>query len=227
MDGPLADPASLTQPAAAPHARGGAASRKLEATEADDADDQALLAAFAAGDSRAFARLYERHERPVYRFLRRSLNDHAAADDVMQEVWIAVMRNAPTFEPRARFTTWLYTIVRSRLIDHWRARKPWIAIDDLAANDPDEPAADPSHDWLAADRRMQPEVRFDRKAEAQAFVAAVERLPIAQREAFLLHAEAGCSVEEVARLTGVGHETAKSRLRYAMSRLRTALEAWR
>ncbi len=187
--------------------------------------DEALLAAYAAGQADAFATLYARHERPVFRFLRRSLGSDALAEDLLQEIWLAVIRNAATFEPRARFTTWLYGIARNRLIDHWRARRETVSLDD-AANDPiDGPAA--LIDTLAADPIDQPEVRALSRAQARAFVTAVEQLPALQREAFLLHAEGGLTVEEVAQLTGVGHETAKSRLRYAMSRLRTALEPWR
>jgi len=193
--------------------------------EPDASSDEVLLAAFTAGDAGAFATLYARHERPLFRFLRRSVGRDAAAEDLLQEVWLAVMRNAAGFEPRARFTTWLYGIARHRLIDHWRARREDISLD-VAANDPVD-AAPALIEALAADPVNQPEVQAMSRAQARAFVAAVEQLPPPQREAFLLHAEAGMTVEEVAQLTGVGHETAKSRLRYAMNRLRGALEAWR
>lgn len=184
--------------------------------------DAALLAGFAAGDAGAFARLYERHERPVFRFLRRSLGDDAAAQDLMQEVWLAVIRNAAAYEPRARFTTWLYGIARNKLIDHWRAQRPAVSLDQDAAND-DAPAL---IDRLAAAADCEPEVRAMSREQAAAFVAAVEQLPAVQREAFLLHAEGGLTVEEVAQASGVGRETAKSRLRYAMNRLRAAMEPW-
>jgi RNA polymerase sigma-70 factor (ECF subfamily) len=186
--------------------------------------DETLLAAFAAGDAGAFAALYARHERPLFRFLRRSLGNDAAAEDLLQEVWLAVLRHAGGFEPRARFTTWLYGIARHRLIDHWRARREDVSLD--AANDPVD-GSPALIDTLAADPNGQPEVQALSRAQARAFMAAVEQLPPLQREAFLLHAEAGMTVEEVAQLTGVGHETAKSRLRYAMNRLRGALESWR
>jgi RNA polymerase sigma factor (sigma-70 family) len=184
--------------------------------------DEALLAGFAAGDAGAFARLYERHERPVFRFLRRSLGDDAASQDLMQEVWLAVIRNAAAFEPRARFTTWLYGIARNKLIDHWRAKRDTVSLDREAAND----EAPPLLEALPAPADCEPEVRAMSRAEAAAFVAAVQRLPAAQREAFLLHAEGGLTVEEVAQACGVGRETAKSRLRYAMARLRAAMEPW-
>jgi RNA polymerase sigma-70 factor (ECF subfamily) len=202
---------------------------RMDARASDEAaTDLVLLTAFAGGDAQAFAQLYARHERPVYRFLRRSLQDGAAAEDLLQEVWLAVMRNAASFEPRAKFTTWLFAIARSKLIDHWRSRKEHVAFDDRAANDPDDggPAMSLA-DRLPAEPREQPEVRFENRAQARAFLVAVEQLPAVQREAFLLHVEGDMTVEEVARATGVGRETAKSRLRYAMRRLRELLEDWR
>ncbi len=191
--------------------------------EVDAPSDETLLASYAVGDAAAFATLYSRHERPVYRFLLRSLGNAALADEVLQEVWLAVVRNAAHFEPRAKFTTWLYRIARSRLIDHWRARRETVSLEDAAANDPEHALVD----VIAADASFEPEVQALSRAQARAFVAAVEQLPALQREAFLLHAEGGLTVDEVAELTGVGAETAKSRLRYAMSKLRASMQEWR
>lgn len=184
--------------------------------------DEALMAAYQGGDARSFTLLFERYERQVFRFLRRSLGDATAADDLLQEVWLAVVRNAAGYAPRAKFTTWLFTIARSKLVDHWRASRPMLSLDEEAANDPDEAMID----GIAAGAEVQPDVQVMSRAQAQAFVAAVEALPVAQREAFLLHIEGEMTVEEVAEATGVGFETAKSRLRYAFTRLRAAMEVW-
>lgn len=195
-----------------------------DATSADMRGDEQLLLDYAAGDAAAFAQLYERHERPVYRYLLRSLaGDAARADDLLQETWFAVVRNAANYEPRAKFTTWLYGIARTRLIDHWRAQKDDVSLSTPAANDEDESLGD----FVAASRVDEPEVRALSRAQAGAFMAAVERLPHEQREALLLHAEGDLSANDIAQLTGVGMETAKSRLRYALAKLRTAMENWR
>lgn len=186
--------------------------------------DEALMLAYGAGDAQAFVQLYDRHERPVYRFLLRSLGNAAQAEELLQEVWMAVVRNAAGYQPRARFTTWLYGIARTRLIDHWRAQRDVISLDEPAANEAIEAPA--LLDQLAADDQVQPEVQALSRAQAQALAAAVQQLPPAQREAFLLHAEAGLSLEELAQLTGVGTETAKSRLRYAYAKLRALLQEW-
>lgn len=167
--------------------------------------DEELLASYAAGDARAFGQLYERHERPVYRYFLRQGAVPSVADDLLQETWMAVIRNAGRFEPRAKFTTWLYTVARSKLVDHWRGREDAVSLDD-AANDPDDLPFD-----VAGPEADRPDVQVLSRAQARAFVAAVEDLPPAQREAFLLQAEGGLSLEEIAAITQVGHETVKSR----------------
>jgi RNA polymerase sigma-70 factor (ECF subfamily) len=195
--------------------------------DADTEADAALLASYAAGDAAAFNTLYARHERPVFRFLRRSLgaDGEAFADELHQDVWLAVVRNAARYEPRARFTTWLYGIARSKLIDHWRARRPAVSLDDPAGDDDGDDAT--LLDRLPAGPAVQPEVQALTRAQAAAFLRAVEALPPVQREAFLLHAEGELTLAEIGTLTGVGLETAKSRLRYALAKLRTTLAPWR
>ncbi len=204
------------------------AAAAVSANDAAPDLDAADLLAYAAGDAAAFARLYERHEKPVYRFLRRSLGTEGAAnvDELHQEVWLAVVRNAPRYEPRARFTTWLYGIARSKLIDHWRARRPFASAASLDEYVDDE-AELTRLDLLAAAPTAQPEVQALSRAQGEAFLRAVEQLPAPQREALLLHLEGELTVAEIGQLTGVGMETAKSRLRYAMSKLRSELAAWR
>jgi len=186
-----------------------------------DASDEQLLSAYAAGDARAFGELYERHERPVFRYFLRQGVAAASADDLMQETWLAVIKHAARFEARAKFTTWLYTVAHSKLVDHWRGREPTLSLDE-AANDPDEGGID-----VEAGDAQRPDVQVMSRAEARAFLAAVEQLPAVQREAFLLQVEAELSLDEIAQVTGVGPETVKSRLRYAMGKLRSAMEVWR
>lgn len=190
----------------------------------DAASDEDLLAAYAAGDARAFGELYERYERAIYRFFLRQGAASAVADDLLQETWLAVVRHAANFEPRAKFTTWLYTVARSKMIDHWRARDDAVSLAYFAgdaANDADEAVLD-----IPAGDAQRPDHQAMARAEARAFLAAVEALPPAQREAFLLQVEGGLSLEEIAAATGAAHETVKSRLRYAMNKLRAAMEEW-
>lgn len=186
---------------------------------ASEPSDEHLMQAFAGGDARAFETLYDRHALPVWRFVQRSVQNSALADDLVQDVWFQLLRHAPQYEPRAKFRTWLFTLAHHRVVDHWRSQRPHTSLD----ADTEEGLA--LAETLAAESGFGPERRLDSREQAQAMLDALADLPDAQREAFLLQAEAGLSVAEIAQATGVSHETAKSRLRYARARLRETLEA--
>ncbi|MBL8388003.1 MAG: RNA polymerase sigma factor [Hydrogenophaga sp.] len=187
---------------------------------ADAPSDEQLMRAYAAGDMHAFETLYDRHALPVWRFVQRSVQNSALADDLVQDVWFSLVRQAPRYEPRAKFRTWLFTLAHHRIVDHWRTHKNHASLD----AETDDGAA--LADMLAAESGFGPERRLDSREQAQALLDALAALPEAQREAFLLQAEAGMSVAEIAEATGVATETAKSRLRYARARLRETLEAY-
>ena len=192
--------------------------------------DEFLMLAFAGGDAAAFTRLYDRHERATWRFIRHRLGaqHEGAADDVLQETWISVAKAAPRYVATARFTTWLFTVARNRVIDHLRAQSnAMLSIDAPLAGTQAEDDGERWADRVAADASDGPQARIESRQQAQAFLDALAQLPDAQREAFVLQAEGGLSVEEVASATGVGAETAKTRLRYAKARLRTLLAGWR
>ena len=183
--------------------------------EPDRADDAELLRAHGAGDAHAFARLYDRYDRPCFRFIRRTLGAaHAdAAEDLHQETWMAVAGNAATFDARkACFAAWLFTIARHKVWDHFRRQK--VAVLAAAADD----AA-----MMVPDAGPTPLQQVESRELALRLVAAVEALPLEQRGAFVMFAQAGLSLEEIAHATGVPAETAKSRLRYARATLRRTL----
>ena len=190
------------------------------------AADEQLMHAYAAGDERAFHLLYDRHEKRVWRFVFRSTQNAATADELAQDVWLRVISQAGSYAPRAgaperpaaRFTTWLLTIARNRVIDHLRLTRPTASLD--------EPLDDERSllDTLAAPSGFGPVRRIESRQQAQQLLAALDALPPPQREAFLLQAEGDMSVAEIAAATGVGLETAKSRLRYARAALRRTLE---
>lgn len=188
-------------------------------TEAEAPSDEQLMQAYARGDSRAFETLYDRHALPVWRFVQRSVQNPALADDLVQDVWFSVVRHAPRYEARAKFRTWLFTLAHHRMVDHWRTHKAHASLD--AESEEGATLAE----MLAAESGFGPERQLDSRELAQALLDALAVLPEAQREAFLLQAEAGMSVAEIAQTTGVSMETAKSRLRYARARLRDTLEA--
>jgi RNA polymerase sigma factor (sigma-70 family) len=182
---------------------------------------------YAQGEVAAFEMLYQRHETALWRFIVRSLRDGAAADDVMQETWITVTQQAARYvanaeleHQTAQFRTWLFTLARSRTVDFLRKKKPEISTEDFS---------DSQNDWLehqAADSGFEPQKQMQSHQQASALLQALQELPDVQREAFLLQAEGGLSVEEIAATCQITFETAKSRLRYARSKLKNTLAAW-
>ena len=177
---------------------------------ADPADsDEALMRRYALGDVAAFDVLYRRHEMRVWRYLERNIGNRATADELMQEVWFAVARDAARYVPSARFTTWLFTIAHHRVIDSVRTRR-W------------ETSLDP--DTLIADPRCGPLAEAISTDQARAVLGAVSQLPEEQRDAFLLQIEGDLGIEEIAAITASSFETTKSRLRYARTKLRELLK---
>lgn len=170
--------------------------------------DEALMLRFGRGDLAAFDELYRRSEARVWRFIRRSVHSAALADELMQDVWMRVIAQAGRYEPEAQFITWLFTIARHRVIDAVRVARPVERLDD----------APPPVDGAPG-----PEELAMHSQQGQQLLAALERLPWDQREAFLLQVEGGLSVADIGITTGVPTETAKSRLRYARAALRAAL----
>jgi RNA polymerase sigma factor (sigma-70 family) len=182
--------------------------------------DEDLMARFARGDAAAFEHLYRRHESRVFRYLHRNVRNEAGANDLMQEVWFAVVRNAVSYQPTAKFTTWLFTIAHHRMVDMIRATS---RLQSLDAGDAADPGGASVLDGLAADPKLEPPAEVQSQHEAAALLNAVAQLPPEQRSAFLLQAEGELSVEEIAAATGSSFETVKSRLRYARAKLRQLL----
>ena len=189
--------------------------RKVEAVS-DDEDAQLMLA-YARGEMRAFETLYSRHRSALYRYLARQARDGEVANDLFQEVWSRVIVNRARYEPRAKFRTFLFTLAHNCFIDHCRrskSRPGGMGIDDADAAD-----------LLPAGDESQPDCTLSRAESTARYRAALATLPAEQRDVYLLHEESDLSLEEIARVTGVGAETAKSRLRYAVIKLKAALSA--
>ena len=185
---------------------------------ADDAGiDAQLMCRYADGDVAAFERLYTMHRAPLWRFLERQLRDQAATADVFQETWARVVAHADRYRPHAPFGAWLYRIAHHCCVDHWRRGsrryRRELATDDAS---------------VAAQADVHTPGPVEQAIDAQAgdaLRAAVATLPDEQRTVFLMYVEGGLSLVEIAMATGVGTETAKSRLRYAIAKLRLAMQA--
>jgi len=185
----------------------------------DAETDEELMQRYRDGDARAFEILYARHKGPVYRYILRQCGVAAQAEELFQDVWMNLIRARRRYQPRARFTTWLYTLAHHRVIDHYRRQAAGVPI-----SYDDDPDDTPLIERVADSEVRQPDNEFERRRQAQQLLALLAQLPEAQREAFLLREEGGLSLEEIAEATGVTMETAKSRLRYALARLRQGMK---
>jgi RNA polymerase sigma-70 factor (ECF subfamily) len=182
-----------------------------------DDEDAQLMLAYARGEMRAFETLYSRHRAALYRYLVRQARDGEIANDLFQEVWSRVVVNRARYEARAKFRTFLFTLAHNCFIDHCRRTRSR----PLAMGVEDADAAD----LLPADAEQRPDRQLERGEHTRRYRAALASLPPEQRDVYLLHEESELSLEEIARVTGVGTETAKSRLRYAVGKLKAALSA--
>jgi RNA polymerase sigma-70 factor (ECF subfamily) len=182
-----------------------------------EAEDERLMIAYRNGEAAAFETLYARHKGPLFRFVLRSVKARAEAEELFHDVWLRVIEARDRYTPSARFTTWLYTIAHHRVVDHWRRRglKP-ASLD--ASDDPDDRPLEP-----AAAPQDEPQRRAELNEQLRRLGRALEALPPAQREVFLLREEAGMTLPEIAEVAGIDLEAAKSRLRYALAKLREAL----
>ena len=186
------------------------------------ATDESLMMQYAQGQAAAFNVLYGRHEMSVWRYVFRSVQNASTADEIAQELWFAVARAAATYEATkggAKFRTWLFTLAHHRNVDNWRAFKPHEGV----AIEPEDDEAVLAHAQLIADSGFGPLRQIESREQARALMAAVQALPGEQREAFLMQAEGGMGIEEIAAATDCSFETAKSRLRYARSKLKSLL----
>lgn len=191
----------------------------------NDLTDEALMRQFCAGDSSAFHILYARHEKSLYRYVRRVLGDSLVAqvDEVFQDSWMKLVDERNNWQPRdnARFKTWLYTLAHHRAVDILRKSGREISVDEGWADDDAEGAW---QQWPAATAEQPEQKAFWNKA-GQRLLQCLEGLPALQRAAFLLHHEDGLSLEEMTQVLNAEFETVKSRLRYALIKLRTCMGA--
>jgi len=162
------------------------------------------MLAYAGGDAAAFETLYRRHKDALYRYLLRGAGtpDHAA--ELFQDVWKNLIQARAKYRAGAPFTAWLFKLGHNRLVDFWRAQRPQ-----------EEVAED-----LAAPESERPDETAVRRSHAAQLLRALAALPPEQREIIVLREERELTLEQIAEIQGVGRETVKSRLRYALAKLR-------
>lgn len=188
--------------------------------------DEALMQAFCEGKAHAFELIYSRHEKPLYRFIRRVLGVALAhfTDDVFQDTWIKLVDARDRWQARenASFKTWLFTLAHHRAIDLLRQHGREVSVDDGWL---DDDAGEAWQLWPAPTSEQPEQQAFWRKA-GQQLLECLEGLPALQRAAFLLHHEDNLSLDEMTQVLNSEFETVKSRLRYALSKLRICMGAY-
>ncbi len=173
------------------------------------------MLAYQKGDVAAFDELYRRYRGSLYRYFLRQCYQAPVAEELYQDIWMKLIKARKNYQVRAKFSTYLFHLAHNHLIDFYRKQSGRIPfsfgengdVQELAANDCDGP-----------------ESRAEVNEDIDQFLGLLDELPEAQREAFMLREEGGLSVEEIARATNVNAETAKSRLRYAVNKLRKAMQ---
>lgn len=174
----------------------------------DDADrlyERVLVLRCQAGDGAAFAELVGRYQPRLRYFLRKLLRDGPAADDALQDVWLAVFRAAPRLADPGAFRGWVYRIARDRAVRERRGRRPPEPLADL------DPADDRDPDPFTAD-------------DAARVHAALDELAPEHREVLVLRYVEGMTYEEIAPVVGSPVGTVRSRIHYAKRALRAVLE---
>ena len=175
-----------------------------------DQTDEELMLAYAGGDLLAFEMLYRRHRGTLYRFLLRTLRHRADADELFQDTWSRLIAARERYRPEAKFTTFLLQIAHNLAVDRFRRLRP-------QASDEEAEAVFRNLDAPESDQPERALTEFEQRRRLQ---IALEELPDEQRVAFLLRIESGLGLDEIGEITGAGRETVKSRLRYALARIR-------
>src|SRR6185503_20086937 len=187
----------------------------------EPASDEVLMLRYKDGDLSAFEVIIEKHQQPLFSFAYRFCNDYHQAQDLVQEVFMRLVKMSRHYEPKAKFTTYLYTIAHNVCVDHFRRKKKRQTV---SLSDPIDSENEMTIEDTMKDERANPQRDYHQKTFEQALHQAVEELPAEQREVFLLREQQNLAFDEIARITGCLPSTAKSRMRYALQSIREKLQ---
>jgi RNA polymerase sigma-70 factor (ECF subfamily) len=187
----------------------------------EQAADEVLMLRYKEGDVDAFEVLLERYQQPLLNFIFKFCNNYHQAQDLVQDVFLRIIKNAKSYEPRAKFSTYLYTIAHNLCIDYLRRQKKRR---NVSLSDPIDVNQELTLADTVKDERPNPEKDFQQQTFAKALQEAVEDLPAEQKEVFLLREQMNLQFDEIAKIVGCLPSTAKSRMRYALQSIRQKLE---
>ena len=190
-----------------------------------DEADEVLMVAYQRGEVRAFEVLLDRHKRPVFNFILRYVGSRETAEDLMQETFLRVIKGAAAYQRQAKFTTWLYTIARNLCVDQSRRAKH------RKAQSLDAPMSSSDDSGTLLDVIPSSGIASDRRTESNHLQIrlhqALANLSEEQREVFLMREFLDMPFKDIASVVGVPENTVKSRMRYALEKLRLELEEYK
>lgn len=194
------------------------------AADQGDASDEMLMIRYQRGDRQAFASLLRRHNQRLYNFALRQVRDTGQAEDIVQDAFLRVVQNASEFKHEARFSTWLYAIARNLCVDQLRKKSHRRH---ASLNQGKDPGSEPIENQVADSHPRSDAERAACSSEMlDSILRAVDGLPDDQREVFLLREIGQLRFVDIAQVTGAAENTVKSRMRYALERLREALSGF-
>ncbi|MCB0711847.1 MAG: RNA polymerase sigma factor [Ignavibacteriae bacterium] len=174
--------------------------------------DEDLFSAFLQGDELAFGKLYEAYEKPLFLYCKYLLSAQQDAEEVFQETWMRVVRMRRRGKEVEHFRAFLFTVARNtglKFIERRKRRQGNVSID----------AVDPAGEWMLQDNSQYSELK-------ELVNRALTRVPVMQREAFVLHSMLGYTFDEIAEMQGVSMTAAKTRAFRARHSLRKLLANW-
>lgn len=190
-----------------------------------DEADEVLMVAYQQGEVRAFEVILDRHKRPVFNFILRYVGSRETAEDLMQETFLRVIKGAAAYQRQAKFTTWLYTIARNLCVDQSRRAKH------RKAQSLDAPMSSSDDSGTLLDVIPSSGMASDRRTESNQLQVrlhqALANLSEEQREVFLMREFLDMPFKDIASVVGVPENTVKSRMRYALEKLRLELEEYK
>ncbi|MDP5029336.1 MAG: sigma-70 family RNA polymerase sigma factor [Paraglaciecola sp.] len=171
--------------------------------------DEQLIAKALQGNKQAWVNLLKRYEKSIYNYGIRMTGKNEDALDLMQEVFISVYRNLATYRHEGSFKSWLFRIAHFRCIEFYRRKRPMEGLDDVPEIESEQ---------------IPNEQYIDSVKENKQLIQAMQRLPLAQKTVIELKFFGQFTFDEIAELTGMSANTAKSRMYGALEKLKTLME---
>ena len=179
----------------------------------EDSSDEALMLAYVNNDQLAFNKLYERYRLSLYRYMLRQISvSDAVLNELYQDVWLKLINSRQQYKVKASFKTYLYQIANNTIKDYFRRESVRKIMSNL------------ENEEEIIDEGVSPDENLSKQQLIVKFKRALAELPQQQRDVFLLREEAGLTSAQIAEMMQVSVDTVKSRMRYAVTRLKEIID---